>query len=190
MTRSRYCVEPSVDARTRSAIDTLDALDEHVLQQAVRFVGVGVVVTLPDVSNFLERPVAHHLAGFPKCLERVFGLTRHRDVGDESAVVTCSGSVSKIARYLGGGSGSPCSDAGFSTELRLVLLEHALMLAHMGNVVRAQISEAGIVGLFLVVLERCQKSRVLSGSAIHLAFEKGVPAFHRHLSENSIVDQV
>jgi hypothetical protein len=42
--------------------------------------------------------------------------------------------------------------------------------------------------LFLVVFERGKESRVLSRSAIHLAFEKGVPVLHRHL-RNSIVDQ-
>jgi hypothetical protein len=62
------------------------------------------------------------------------------------------------------------------------------MLAHVRNVMRAEIPEAGIVGLLLVVFKGGEKRRVLSGSAIHLAFEKGVPALHRHL-RNSVVDQ-
>jgi len=167
----------------------VDPLDEHVLQQAVRLVGVRVVVTLPNVSDFLKGAVAHHFPGFSKRLERIFGLTRHRDVANEPGVVARASGVSKIMHDFRGCSSSSCSDPGVGTELRLVLLEHALMFAHVRNVMRAKIPEAGIVGLCLVVFERAKKGRVLSHGAIHLAFEKGVPALHHRL-QISIVDQV
>ena len=86
------------------AIDSLHVLDEHVLDEPVRVLGVGVVVPLADFTDLLERTIAEHFTGFAKGPEGVFGLAPHHNVTNEPKVVALLRGVGEISHY---GDGRP-----------------------------------------------------------------------------------
>jgi hypothetical protein len=156
----------------------LRVLDEHVLQQSVGFVHVCVVMSLADIANLLERAIPHHLPGFAKSLEGVFGLPCHDDVRDEMVEIAVARCVSEIASDADGRADQSAGEAGIAAELGLVLLEHPLMLTHVRYVSRAEIPEPRIVGLALMILERAEQRPMLHYRVVDLGSEKGAALIH------------
>src|SRR6267143_723889 len=168
------------------ASDALHVFHEHVLNQSVRFLHVGVVVPLADLANLMECTISHHLAGFAKGLERVFGLARHHDVSNDAQKVALTSGVGEIARTSEHHSDDVLSRPDLRAELRLILLEHALMLAHLRNVARAEIAEPVVFRLIFMGLQRAEKYPVLHDGAVDLALQKLRPAFHVHYTKRNL----
>src|SRR6266566_206406 len=174
-------VRPGRDRRTRDTIDALHVLHEHVLYEPVRLLDVRIVETLADIADLVERPIAHHFSAFAESLEGVLGLPGHHDVADEPEEVAFACRVGKIARDTESGTDDPLRSSGIRSKLRLVFLQHALVFAHVWNVPRAQIAEAGILGLVLVIFKRAEKGLMLDQGVVDLTFQKSNPPVHYRL---------
>ena len=85
-------------------LGTAGALDEDLLNEAVRIFCVVVVMSLRELANLGELLNLELLTRFSKSLERVLGLSREYDVGDEAQVVTLTRSVGEILCDAEGGS--------------------------------------------------------------------------------------
>lgn len=112
-------------------IHSLHVLHEHVLDEAVRVFGVGVVVALPDLADLMKRSISEHFAGFAKGPERIFGLASHHNVTNESQVVAPLRCVGQISHDVNGRPNFAFRDTGPAVQLGLILLEHALVCVHV-----------------------------------------------------------
>ena len=136
-------------------------LHEHVLHEPVGFLHVAIVVPLANLSDLVKRLVAHHLSRFAESLEAVLGLPCHHDVADEAKEIALASRVCQVPS-----SSKRCADellrrSRGSSELRLILLQHALVLPHVRNVAGAEIAKAGVLRVVFVVFERIQERLVL-----------------------------
>ena len=128
---------------------TARVLDEHLLNEPVRFPGVVVVMPFGHVADRGELLNAELAACFTEGLEGVFRLTSHDDVADEPVEITLLRRVGKLLGDAERAAGGPLQRAtnvlersahrawGRSRDDPLEFLQHALMLAHPWNVVRA-----------------------------------------------------
>src|SRR4051794_15573093 len=139
---------------------------------------VGVVMTLANVADLLKRAIPHHLARFAEGLEGVFGLPRHYDVRDEVIVVAVARSVSQTSGGANCRADQSAGEAGVAAELGLVLLQHPLVLTHVRYVSRAEIPEARIIRLALMVLERAKQRSVLHYRVVDLGSQKSAALIH------------
>jgi hypothetical protein len=153
-------------------------LDEHQLNEPVRFAIVFVVMSLAHFADLCELSVAERATGVAERLEGVLGLPRHDDVADESEKITFTRAVGEVARFSKHRAENFLSLACFCAEGGLVLLEHPLMLTHTWYVAAAEISKAAVFRLAFVILEGLEKCLVLHYRVVDLAFEKIDSAFH------------
>ena len=126
-------------------------------------------MALSDVAYLLQLEVAQDLAGLAEGLEGVLGLPGHYDIANQSQEIAFAGGIGKVPRGTKRGAKKLLAYAGVSAELRLILLQHSLMLAHLRNVTGAQVTESGILGLALVILERVEKGVMLHYGIVDLA---------------------
>src|SRR5688572_28627855 len=167
------------DAGTRSGLRrrrhcalSAHVLDEHLRAEAVRFLHVLVMVTLTRVANLPKLLVAELPARLTERLERVLGLTRHDDVLHEAQEVTFARDVGEV---LGDAKRLPehlLSNTGLRAQLLLILLEHPLMLTHHRDVPAAQVAEACILGLALMVHQGLEKGLMLHHRVVDLAAQE------------------
>jgi hypothetical protein len=108
-------------------------------------------------------------------------LPRHHDVTDEAQEVALARTVGEITRHTHRLAHRLLDHPLFGAELLLVLLEHALMLAHVRNVPSAQVAEAPVFGLPLVILERLEESAMLHDRVVDLRLQEISTSFHECL---------
>jgi hypothetical protein len=171
-------VDVGVRASIASTIHSLHLLHEHVLDEAVRVFGEGVVVALPDFPDLLERTVTEHFSRFAKRPERVFCLVTHHNVTNESKVVALLRGISQISHGVNGRANRAFPHTGPAVQLGLIFLQHALVPVHVRYVSRAEIAEARVVCLDLMRLERAQKSSVLDNGVVDLTLQECISAVH------------
>jgi hypothetical protein len=162
----------------RSGFDASDVLDEYDLHEAIRFAIVFVVVALADLADLSQLSVAECAAAIAEGPECVFRLVRHDDVAcqaKEVALTCCVGQIARLAEYR---AHEFLAVAHFASESCLIILEHALMFAHSRDMAAAEIPEAAVVRLLLVIFKRFDKRLVLHYRIVDLAFEKINSAFH------------
>ena len=121
---------------------------------------------------FCSARVAEELPSLTESLEGVFALSRQHDVSDEPEEIALARSVGEITRRAQGSAKEFLALPHFGPELRLILLEHALVLAHVGNVPGAEVAKARVFRLFLVIFQRLEESLMLHDRVVYLAFEK------------------
>jgi hypothetical protein len=160
------------------ALDPLRVLDEHLLDEAVCFLYVRVVVPLSDFSDVPKRFVPQYPAALAKGLEGVFGLASHDDVSDEPQEIALARGISKITHGAERRTHNPFRVASVGTKVRLIALEHALMLPHMRYVPRAKVAESSVLCLLLMVIERPKKCPMLHDCIVDLAFQEITSAIH------------
>ncbi len=137
-----------------------------------------------------ERLIPHHLAGFAKRFEGILDLPCHCDVCDEPREVALPGRVSEIARRAEDCLQDVPASSRIGAELGLVLLERALMLAHLRNVSKAEVPKAIVFRLVLVCLERAEKCAVLHDRAGDLALQKLCTLSHCKRYFSAVTDVV
>ena len=169
---------------------TARVLDEDLLNEAIRFFHILVVVSLADVTDVGQLLDAELLSAFAERLEGVLGLSRHDDVTDEAQKVALTGSVREILRDAKRLSSNLLQhptdvfhDVSFAfggalTYRTLKLLEHSLVLAHARDVARAEVAETLILRLRLMIDERAQERVVLHYRVVDLASDEVDTAFH------------
>jgi hypothetical protein len=161
-----------------TAFETLHVLDENLLNEPIGFLHVDIVIALSGVSYLLQLDVPKHLACLAKGLEGVFRLPGHYDITNESQEIAFASGIRKVPCGAKRGADKLLPDTRLGPELRLILLEHSLMLAHIGNVPGAQVAETSIFRLALVILERLEKGLMLHNGVVDLAFQKIDAAVH------------
>jgi hypothetical protein len=154
-------------------------LDEHLLHETVGVAAVRVVISLAFLAQISQVLETQRATGFPKSLECVLCLAGHHYVTNEPEEVALAGSVGQVS----GGSNSRADGALENTcarraELALVVLQHSLVVAHAGDISCAEIPEARILCLALMVFESLQEQVVLHYCVVYLGFKKIVTAVH------------
>src|SRR5687768_551974 len=183
----RRCLGRS-DAGSRSGLGgrrgrgrTSDVLDEHILSETVCFLHVHVVMALAGITDFPELLIPQLPARFAEGLEGVLRLARHDNVRHETQEVALARHVGQILRDAHRLSEHLLRDAALRAKLLLILLEHALMLAHYRYVAAAQFAEARILRLALMVHERIQERLMLHGRVVDLAAQEVDSSVHAYL---------
>jgi hypothetical protein len=128
-------------------------LDEHLLNESVCFLVELVVMTLTQLADLSELRIAKCATGVAESLERVFGLARHDDVTYQAEEVALASGIGKVLRFSEHRAENFLSGSGFSSEYCLVILEHALVLAHARDVAAAEVAKPAVLGLGFVILE-------------------------------------
>ena len=153
-------------------------LDEHLLNKSVRFAIVLVVMSLANLTDLGELRVAQGPAAIAEGLEGVLGLAGHDDVADEAEKIALAGRIGQIAGLAEHRAEDVLAGAHFRAEGVLVFLEHPLMLANAWNMAAAEVAEAGIVRLLLVILDGFEEGFMLHYCVVDLAFEEIESAVH------------
>jgi hypothetical protein len=103
---------------------------------------------------------------------RVLRLTARHDVADEAKEVALARRVREVAPDAERLAEQLLAGPELGADLLLVGLEHALVLAHRGDVLAAEVAEALILGLPFVVFEVLQERLMLHHRVVDLALQK------------------
>src|SRR5687767_3387951 len=114
-----------------AGLDPARVLDEHLLDEPVRFTHELVVVLLAHLTDALQLRIRERFPRLTERRERVLGLPRRHNVADETKEIAFAGSVRQVARDAHRLSERLFTHAGLGADLLLILLEHPLMLAHL-----------------------------------------------------------
>jgi hypothetical protein len=166
-----------------AGLDSPRVLDEHLLDEAIRFAKELLVVRLACLPDALELRIRERFPGFAERGERILRLARFDDISHESKEVALACRVGEVSGDSHRLADDRLRNAGLSADLALVLLEKPLMLAHSWNRSRAEVAISNVVRLLFVILEILQQRSVLHRRIADLAFEK-VDAFVHWTSES------
>lgn len=173
----------------RRAVDTANVFHEQLLRQSIGFAHEGIVVSLSDFTDLVESSVAQGFSGFAERLESVLRLTRHNDVLNESQKIVFTRCIGEVSNESSRSPDRLLHHSRFGTKRGLILLEHPLVLAHVRNVPRAEIPEAYIVGLLLVLLDGTEHCLVLHDGVVDLRFKKVESELHHRLLREHVGTQ-
>jgi len=138
-------------------------LDEHLLDEAIRFLHVLIVMALahlPDLGQLLNPELS---AALTEGLEGVLGLPGHDDIAHQPEVIALPRRIGEILRHAKSAPGNALDRPADVVERIVVtivvaqgsleFLEHSLVLAHPWNVTRAEIPKALVLCLRLMIDE-------------------------------------
>jgi hypothetical protein len=169
---------------------SLYPLHEQLLSQAIRVLHEFVVVPFADFADARELLETERPSRFTKGLERVLGLARQDDIAHELQEIVFANDVGKVTSDAHGDSGGlfgeflPLFRQTVATgrgKRSLIFLKQTLVLGGPREESHAQIPEALVFRLGLVVLERLEECPVHGHRIRHLTSEKVSTALHGSL---------
>jgi hypothetical protein len=153
-------------------------IEVHLHGEAIRLVGVLLVVALPRLADLLQALVVRRTPHLGHRIEGVLRLARGDDVADKAQEVALAHCVGGVAGETEGGAEGLLRDARLGADGLLVLVDHALVLAHLRDEPAAEIPVADVLRLALVVLEVAQEGLMLHDQVVDLALVEVVTAIH------------